>query len=157
MRLQTSEVRHGAKAIRSLMAHLGMVKKSWRWRDPQPVYYESVWVRAARGGILLASVELGDTVSAGQVLGVVTDPISNARGEVVAPQAGRIIGMAVNQMVRPGYAVFRIGMERSEEQMTGAAPAPAVAGESPPQDGPQAPSPDDAYSPAPAEDPRPDE
>ena len=157
MRLQTSEVRHGAKAIRSLMAHLGMVKKSWRWRDPQPVYYESVWVRAARGGILLASVELGDTVSAGQVLGVVTDPISNARGEVVAPQAGRIIGMAVNQMVRPGYAVFRIGMERSEEQMTGAAPAPAVAGESPPQDGPQALSPDDAYSPAPAEDPRPDE
>lgn len=158
MRLQTSEVRHGARAIRSLMAHLGMVKKSWRWRDPQPVYYESVWVRAARGGILLASVELGDTVSAGQVLGVVTDPISNARGEVVAPQAGRVIGMAVNQMVRPGYAVFRIGMERSEEEMTSAAPTPGAADASlPPQGGPQAPVPEDALAPAPAEDSRPDE
>lgn len=155
MRLQTSEVRHGAKAIRSLMAHLGMVRKSWRWRDPQPVYYESVWVRAARGGILMASVELGDTVSAGQVLGVVTDPISNARGEVVAPQAGRVIGMAVNQMVRPGYAVFRIGMERSEEELTG--PAPDVADEPPLQDDPPSLPPEDALAPAPAEDPRPDE
>lgn len=149
MRLQTSEVRHGAKAVRSLMAHLGMVRKSWRWRDPQPVYYESAWVRTARGGILLSSVKLGDTVSAGQVLGVVMDPISNARGEVVAPHIGRIIGMAVNQMVRPGYAVFHIGRERSEKELTGAGTPPAAADEPAP--------PEDAAPGVPAEDPRPDE
>ncbi len=156
MRLQTNEVRHGAKAIRSLMAHLGIVKKSWRWRDPQPVYYESVWVRASRGGILLASVGLGDTVSAGQVLGVVTDPISNARAEVVAPHDGRVIGMAVNQMVRPGYAVFRLGMERSEEEMIRAAPPPAMVDDAAASPADAAP---DAQTPAwtPTDEPRPDE
>lgn len=158
MRLQTSEVRHGAKAVRSLMAHLGMVRKSWRWRDPQPVYYDSAWVRSARGGILLSSVKLGDTVSAGQVLGVVMDPISNARGEVVAPHVGRIIGMAVNQVVRPGYAVFHIGKQRSEEELTGAGTTPATADESPtPHDGPQPAPPEDAPHGVPAEEPRPDE
>lgn len=126
MRLQPDEVRHGAKAVKSLMAHLRMVKKSWRWRDPQPVYYESVWVRASRGGILMAAVQLGDSVSAGQSLGAVTDPISNSRSQVIAPQAGRVIGMAVNQMVRPGYAVFRIGIERTEAEIVETAAQPST-------------------------------
>lgn len=130
MRLQADEVRHGTKAVKSLMAHLGMVKKGWHWRDPQPIYYDSAWVRAGRGGILMTSVRPGDSVSAGQVLGAVTDPISNVRSPVVASHAGRVIGMAVNQMVRPGYAVVRIGIERTEAEIVQTAaqspPEPAV-------------------------------
>lgn len=111
MRLHLNEIRHGAKALRSLMAFLGMAPEAWRWDEPQPKYHDSFWVRTTRGGILLAEVGLGDTVNAGQVLGVVTDPINNRRNEITAPQAGRVLGMAVNQVTRPGYAVFRIGVE----------------------------------------------
>ncbi len=117
MRLQSRDVAHGVKAIESLMASLGMVKKKWRWREPQPVYYESIWVRAGHGGILLAAIKLGEEVEAGQLLGTVTDPITNSRIRLVAPIGGRVLGMALNQMVMPGFAVFRIGIPRDEEDL----------------------------------------
>ncbi len=117
MRLQSRDVAHGVKAIESLMASLGMVKKKWAWREPQPVYYESIWVRAGHGGILMAAIKLGEEVEAGQLLGTVTDPITNSRIRLVAPIGGRVLGMALNQMVMPGFAVFRIGIPRAEEDL----------------------------------------
>ncbi len=124
MRLQSRDVAHGVKAIESLMASLGMVKKKWRWREPQPVYYESIWVRAGHGGILLAAIKLGEEVEAGQLLGTVTDPITNSRIRLVAPIGGRVLGMALNQMVMPGFAVFRIGIARDEEDLVQDADVP---------------------------------
>ncbi len=124
-RFQPEEVGHGVKAIGSLMAHLGMTKKSWSWREPQPVYYDSFWVRAGQGGILFALVKPGDSVSAGQTLGTVTDPITNDRERVLAPQSGRVLGLAVNQMVMPGFALFHVGVERTEAEVLQSAEAPA--------------------------------
>ncbi len=124
MRLQSRDVAHGVKAIESLMASLGMVKKKWRWREPQPVYYESIWVRAGHGGILLAAIKLGEEVEAGQLLGTVTDPITNSRIRLIAPLGGRVLGMALNQMVMPGFAVFRIGIARDEEDLVQDADVP---------------------------------
>jgi len=129
LRFQPEEVQHGAKGVESLMFHLGMVKKSWHWGEPQPVYYEALWVRASQGGILMASVEPGDKVEMGQLLGTVTDPISNVRTRVLSPQSGRVLGMAVNQMVMPGYAMFRIGIEHPAAQIAAVAEAPSQATE----------------------------
>lgn len=132
MRFQPDEVGHGTKAVESLMFHLGMVEKTWHWGEPQPVYYEAIWVRASQGGILMAAVQPGDTVGSGQLLGTVTDPISNSRIRILSPQAGRILGRAVNQMVMPGYAVFRIGIERTEAEIVKEAEPPPVTETRPP-------------------------
>lgn len=123
MRFQPEEVGHGVKAIASLMAHLGMTKKSWSWRAPQPVYYDSFWVRAGQGGILFALVKPGESVVAGQTLGTVTDPITNDHERVLAPRPGRVLGLAVNQMVMPGFALFHVGIERTEAQVLQSADA----------------------------------
>ncbi|MFT4822300.1 MAG: putative deacylase [Halioglobus sp.] len=114
MRLQEDAVEHGVKGIRTLMHKLGMLKKRSRWGDPEPVYYNSTWVRADLGGILFRKVELGDNVRTGDLLGVVTDPITNIRNEIVAAHDGQVIGMAVNQVVLPGFAAFHIGIKASE-------------------------------------------
>lgn len=116
-RLQLDQVEHGVKAIKSLMAELGMLKKTIFWKEPQPVYYESSWVRADRGGILLATVELGAKVKAGDLLGTITDPITNVQSLIYAPFDGHVLGMALNQVVMPGFAAFRIGIERSKEEV----------------------------------------
>ena len=47
----------------------------------------------------------------GARLGTVTDPVTNLMTEVIAPDAGRVLGMALNQVVLPGYAAFHIGIE----------------------------------------------
>ncbi len=109
--LELVEVKHGVKGIETLLATLGMVKKVRLWGDPEPVYYRSSWVRADNGGILLANVSLGSTVQKGDLLGTITDPMSNARSELRSPYTGRIIGMARNQVVMPGFATFHVGIQ----------------------------------------------
>jgi predicted deacylase len=109
--LELNEVRHGVKGIETLVYTLGMIKKRNVWRKPEPVYYRSSWVRADDGGILLAEVSLGSTVRKGDLLGTINDPMSNARSELRSPYSGRIIGMARNQVVMPGFAAFHVGIQ----------------------------------------------
>ena len=128
-RLEIEEVSHGVKGIETLLNTLGMVRKVSLWGDPEPVYYRSTWVRANRGGILLSEVDLGRRVRAGDLLGTITDPITNARTNIYAPTDGRVIGMALNQVVMPGYAAFHIGLPRPEPRT-----AEAAAGDDAPMD-----------------------
>ena len=114
LQLELNEVKHGVKGIQTLIHTLGMVKKIRLWGDPEPVYYRSSWVRANNGGILLSDVILGSTVRTGDLLGTITDPMSNSRSELLSPYAGRIIGMARNQVVMPGFAAFHIGIQTDE-------------------------------------------
>ncbi len=109
--LELAEVKHGVKGIETLLSTLGMTRKTRFWGDPEPVYYRSSWVRANNGGILLADVSLGSTVRKGDLLGTITDPMSNQRTELFSPYAGRIIGLARNQVVMPGFAAFHVGIE----------------------------------------------
>jgi hypothetical protein len=88
-----------------------MYEKRSFWGNPQPTYYQSSWVRADQGGMLFSAVKLGKRVAAGGVLGSVTDPINNEHATITAPYAGRLIGMAVNKFVMPGYAAFHLAAE----------------------------------------------
>lgn len=118
LRLQEEAVEHTVKALFSLMDTLDMYSKRSIWGNPEPTYYSSSWVRADQGGILLAKVKLGRQVKAGSLLGTVTDPITNERVEIKAPYSARVIGMAVNQFVMPGYATFHLAAETDIENAT---------------------------------------
>lgn len=108
--LEASVVRQGVTGIETLISTLSMQRRRSIWGDPEPVYYRSTWVRADSGGILFADVSLGSTVRKGDVLGTITDPVSNARAELRAPYSGRVLGMARNQVVMPGNAAFHLGI-----------------------------------------------
>lgn len=118
---QLSDVDYGVKAIESLLDDLDMVDRLRLWRDPQPVFYDSKWVRAESSGILISRVKLGDTVDRGDELGTVTDPINNTRKRLRSPFSGRILGMALNQVVMPGFATYHIGRATSEAEAVSAA------------------------------------
>ena len=92
-----------------------MTKKRTFWRTKEPVFYTSQWVRADHGGFLLSNVKLGKQVEEGEVLGIITDPITNQQKDVLAPVGGRILGMALNQVVMPGFAAYRIGTETDSD------------------------------------------
>jgi predicted deacylase len=125
LRLQENEVNHGVKTIQSLLGKMHMIKKTSFWGTPEPVYYQSVWVRADEGGILFSEVDLGERVKEKEILGTVTDPITNIRTEILSPYQGRVLGMALNQVVMPGFAAFRIGIQSSEEEVIDAVSAEA--------------------------------
>jgi len=131
MRLQQSAVKHSVKSLQTLLDHLDMVKSSRIWGAPEPVYYRSQWLRADVGGILLSEVELGEKVDQGDTLGSVTNPITNVRTEIISPIDGRVLGMALDQVVLPGFAAYHIGTSEEAQNITA---LEADAGEAPPQD-----------------------
>lgn len=126
-RFQPEAVAQGVKGINTLLNKLGMVKHVSLWGDPQPIYYASDWIRADAGGILFSRVELGEKVEKGQILGTITDPINNNRSVIHAPESGRILGMALNQVVIPGFASFRIGIEKTSKEAAEKPDMPAAA------------------------------
>lgn len=110
-RIQQHQISAGVNSLTSLMEKQGMISRMFVWGDPEPVYYDSAWVRANHGGILFSEVDLGATVSKGEILGYVSDPITNAQHPIRATSDGRIIGMAVDQVVMAGFAAYHIGTE----------------------------------------------
>jgi uncharacterized protein len=113
--LDESAVDAGVQSIETLLQNLGMQKSKRFWSAPQPVFYQSDWVRADQGGILMSKVKLGDKVREGQVLGSVIDPVTNTGSAILAPFHGRILGIAVNQVVQTGFATHHIGVEKPAE------------------------------------------
>jgi predicted deacylase len=110
-RIQEHQIDAGVNSLTSLLDKEGMISRMFVWGDPEPVYYDSNWVRVPNGGILFSEVDLGARVSEGEVLGYVADPITNAQHPIRAISDGRIIGMAVDQVVMAGFAAYHVGTE----------------------------------------------
>ena len=112
MRLEADEIELGVSGVRNVMADEGMIDRSGE-KPPDPeVFRKTLWVRAGNiAGAFFPSHEPADRVVAGDKLGTVTDPVTEERQEIVAPVDGRIIGMAIPQVILPGYGLFHLGTE----------------------------------------------
>jgi predicted deacylase len=113
MRFHLPDVDRGVQGIRNVMRIAGMLPSGRRPRWPE-VFRRSHWVRCDKGGILFSKVELGDRVKPGDVLGTVTDPLSNEKSVMLAPHAGTVIGKAVDQVVMPGFAAYHLGIREGD-------------------------------------------
>ena len=111
--LQKDAVEKGVDTIAAALRSLGFTAKSFWKGSKEPVYYRSRWVRAKQGGILFSKVALGDSVKEGDLLGLLSNPITNKTTEVRSTLEGRIIGMALNQIMYPGFAAYHIGLKSS--------------------------------------------
>jgi hypothetical protein len=112
--LQIEHVDFGVLAVDTLIDKLGMMKRSRLWAEKQPVFFASRWVRSDQGGMLITNVKLGAQVREGDMLGTVTNPLSGEIQQVRSPYNGRVLGMALNQFVLPGFASFHIGIATRE-------------------------------------------
>lgn len=110
-RIQEHQIEAGVNSLISLLEKQEMISRMFVWGAPEPVYYDSLWVRVNHGGILFSRVSLGDKVNKGDMMGHVTDPITNAQYPVRATRSGRLIGMAVDQVVMAGFAAYHLGTE----------------------------------------------
>ncbi len=115
--LDSEMVGLGVKSVRSLLSNMGMIKKSFSWGRPQPVFYESQWLRADSGGILINQKALGDRVRIGDRLGHIIDPVTGNELDVRSPWNGTVLGRAQNQFVNAGFALFHIGVESTLEEL----------------------------------------
>ncbi len=115
LRLEPDQIDFAVQAMVTLLHKMGMTRSFRMWAEPQATFYESRWVRADSGGMLFSGVRLGDRVRQGQKLGKVVDPVQNQERDILSPFNGRVIGMALNQVVLPGFAAYHIGIQTSEQ------------------------------------------
>jgi hypothetical protein len=128
LRFQENEIARGVEGVRNVLAALGMSDDAPVRVTPH-IYQRTRWVRVDDGGIFFTRRKLGEQVDAGDLLGTVTDPVTNESKRVEAPARGRIIGMAFPQVVIPGYAAFHLGLDAP-----GAAGAEVVGADARPTD-----------------------
>jgi predicted deacylase len=111
LRFEEDEIGVGVTGVRNVMVGMGMISSTAQ-RSRSEVYRKTSWVRAGDGiGVFLTPRQPGDMVRKGEVLGRVTNPTDEETVEILAPRDGRIIGMAVPQLVLPGYGLFHLGFD----------------------------------------------
>ena len=77
---------------------------------PPVVVRSSTWLRAPRSGILRVAVGLGERVSKGDHLGVISDPFGENEETLVARVGGIVIGRTNLPLAYEGEALFNIGL-----------------------------------------------
>jgi uncharacterized protein len=98
----------GYEGVRRVMELLAMLDGAPGSSAATAICRESRWVRAQRGGLLRASVGLGDRVAERQVLGHLSDIYGRGNLAVRAPFAGIVIGQGRRPRANQGDALFHL-------------------------------------------------
>ena len=75
------------------------------------VFEGRVWVRPNSGGFFEAKVRLGEEVSKGDLLGVVTDVFGEKKEELVAPKSGIVQLVRTYPVIGSGEEAFLIHVD----------------------------------------------
>ncbi|MDG2048467.1 MAG: succinylglutamate desuccinylase/aspartoacylase family protein [Halioglobus sp.] len=113
--LQERHIKEGVKIINAVLSGVNMTRPFWATSGLQPVFYSSRWVRVNYGGLLISNVDIGERIWEGTILGAIVNPITDETFEILSPYSGRVLGMALNQFMLPGYAAFNIGIAADKD------------------------------------------
>jgi len=108
LRFDEIYIRAGEKGIINVMRHLGMLRKRRSTSKPPVISQSTFWIRAPESGVLRVLVPLGAEVAAGQTIGFIADPLGTREIDVVAEQAGIVIGRTNLPLVYEGDALFHL-------------------------------------------------
>ncbi|WP_306250308.1 succinylglutamate desuccinylase/aspartoacylase family protein [Parvularcula sp. IMCC14364] len=110
LRFDEYAARTGTAGILRVMHHLGMLTaEGIAAPEVKPLRSTSSdWKRAPAGGLLRLFKTVGDHVQTGDILGAVSDPFGEIEEDILADEAGLVIGRAELPVVNEGDAIFHI-------------------------------------------------
>jgi predicted deacylase len=110
-RFQPEEIARGVEGVRNAMIHLGMLEgRPTRTTPANRIFSRTTWLRVPveNGGVYYSLKQLGDRVAKGEAVARVEEPFTDESFLVDSDVSGTVIGMAVPQIVFPGYAILHI-------------------------------------------------
>ena len=109
LRFDEMGIRAGIRGIFNVMRHIGMLPAGKTPQRVTPIVARSTqWVRAGSSGIVSGKARLGSTVTKGQRLATISDPLGDEEEDVVAPFAGIVIGRSNLPLAHEGDALFNL-------------------------------------------------
>lgn len=98
----------GSEGVLNIMRYYKMIPGKAVFHPKAKVYEGRVWVRPNSGGIFEAKVKLGEEVSEGDLLGLITDIFGKKKEELVAPKSGIVQLVRTYPVVGSGEEAFLI-------------------------------------------------
>lgn len=110
LRYDEVTIRSGLHGVLSVMEALGMIPKDHKKTKSIQSFTAngSYWERASHGGVFVIKKGLGEVISPGDLLGIVSDPLGNDHFEIRAKRKGIIIGQNQLPLVNRGDALFHV-------------------------------------------------
>lgn len=120
LRFDETVVRAALAGTLRVMRHVGMLSAKKITKAPARsfVSQKSDWLRAPEGGLLRMAKDLGDTVKAGERIGVVSDLFGDHEYDILARHDGLIVGRATLPVVNEGDAVAHIARGNITDPVT---------------------------------------
>lgn len=100
----------GVRGVMNVLKSLEMVRGKPMPPRVQTRIKRTTWVRAERGGTLSFTVNPGELVEKGQVLGVNFNIFGDERRQIMAPCDGIVLGMTTMPLVKPGDPIFHLAI-----------------------------------------------
>lgn len=109
LRFDYAAIEAGMNGVTNVLKMLKMLKGRRTRKKVKPVWAQkSVWVRSESDGLVIKQVDLGHTVSRGQVIARIVSPHGEHSTEVKASVSGVIIGISKIPVTNEGEALFHI-------------------------------------------------
>lgn len=109
LRFDEISIRTGLRGILNIMQSIGMIPVSGSRRRVNPVLARSTsWVRAPASGIVSGKARLGSSVTRGQRLATISDPLGDEEEDALAPFDGIVIGYNKLPLAHEGDALFNL-------------------------------------------------
>jgi len=108
-------IRAGLRGVLNVMRLIGMLpaRRPVRKRVAPLLARSTSWVRAPASGIFNTDVQLGSSVSKGQRLASISDPLGDTSEVMIAPFDGIVIGRSNLPLAHEGDALFNIAEFKS--------------------------------------------
>jgi len=115
LRFDEFAVRAGVSGILRVMQHLDMIPaKGASVPKSRTIHsHSSSWLRAPVGGLLRTYKTIGEEVSAGDVLGIISDPFGEIETPVLVDCDGLLIGRTHLPVINEGDGLFHIAQIKS--------------------------------------------
>ncbi|MBC8209680.1 MAG: succinylglutamate desuccinylase/aspartoacylase family protein [Gammaproteobacteria bacterium] len=116
LRFDEVSIRVGLRGVVNVLKSLQMLASGAQAvvkKHSSTLLQSTSWVRAAKSGIMRAQVGLGELVSKGQTLALISDPSGIQNVAITAPFSGVVIGRCNLPLVYEGEALFHIGKTRA--------------------------------------------
>jgi len=111
-KIEPGVVELGARGVRNVLIHLGMVEGKPKMSTYQARIDKTEWVRGGAGGVLQFHIAPGDIVDVDDALATNSNLLGQELGVLRAPKAGVILGMTTLPMVTPGDPVVHLAIPK---------------------------------------------
>ncbi len=109
MRFDETAISFGVEGALNALRHLKMIDEQAK-HDISPIVSQDLeWLTAERSGIMHTTVNLGQSIKKGEVIGDITDPFGAGEShKIIADNDGIVVGINTAPLISEGMITFRI-------------------------------------------------